>query len=54
MNKRYTTIPNTNIILDNLTGEKIPFKKQVIIKKLNEINEQADKNAEKYYELKYK
>jgi len=50
--KRYTTIPNTNIILDNLTGEKISFKKNTIIKILNQLNDKNDELATELYDNK--
>lgn len=50
--KRYTTIPNTNVILDNLTGEKISFKKNTIIKILNQLNDKNDEIATELYNNK--
>ena len=52
--ERFQYYRESQYVVDNITGYIYPCTNRRIVDLLNQLNNQADKNLEKYYELKKK
>lgn len=52
--ERFQYYRESQYLIDNQTGYIYPCNNRRIVDLLNQLNNQADKNAEKYYKLKKK
>lgn len=52
--ERFQYYRESQYVVDNITGYIYPCNNRRIVDLLNQLNNQADKNLEKYYELKKK